>query len=288
MQPVRRLLCALLLSCAAAAPASAAPTPPALPPPLPLSGKVVETMNSGGYTYMMLENNGARTWAAVPGMQVRPGQEVRLLPGYEMKGFSSKTLNRTFDRIVFSAGPAEGQRPVDPNVAKLHRNVPAAAPAAPPAAAAPGTPTASAPPAGAHAVLKQAHAASAKPEPAMKGEKIAKAPGGYSIAQLHAAKAKLERKTVSVRGRVSKVSTGILKRNWIHLQDGSGNASRNTHTIIVTSKTVPAVGEVVVARGTVRQNIDLGSGYRYDVIIDDAVITAEGKKSAAAAAKERR
>ncbi len=31
-----------------------------------LSGKVVETMNSGGYTYVCLEKAGKKTWVAVP------------------------------------------------------------------------------------------------------------------------------------------------------------------------------------------------------------------------------
>jgi len=69
-----------------------------------LSGKVVETMNSGGYTYVSLENNGKKTWVAVPGTAVKVGQEVTCQPGMEMKNFTSKTLNRTFESIIFSGG----------------------------------------------------------------------------------------------------------------------------------------------------------------------------------------
>ena len=72
----------------------------------PVGGKVVETMNSGGYTYICLENDGARTWAAIPPTEVSLGQELRLQPGMEMTSFTSKTLQRTFDRIIFSSGPA--------------------------------------------------------------------------------------------------------------------------------------------------------------------------------------
>lgn len=69
-----------------------------------LSGKVVETMNSGGYTYVCLEKGGAKTWVAVPAATVKVGQELTCLPGSEMQNFTSKTLNRTFASIIFSPG----------------------------------------------------------------------------------------------------------------------------------------------------------------------------------------
>jgi hypothetical protein len=83
-----------------AQPAAAMPQPPAVT----LTGKVVETMNSGGYTYISVENNGKKTWAAIPLTKVKVGQEVTCLPGMEMKNFTSKTMNRTFASILFSGG----------------------------------------------------------------------------------------------------------------------------------------------------------------------------------------
>ncbi|MGO9014876.1 MAG: hypothetical protein ACLQF0_07845 [Dissulfurispiraceae bacterium] len=71
-----------------------------------LSGKVAETMNSGGYTYVLLEKDGDKIWIAVPQMKVTKGQAMSFKPGAEMENFKSKTLNRTFKRIVFSEGPA--------------------------------------------------------------------------------------------------------------------------------------------------------------------------------------
>ena len=61
-------------------------------------------MNSGGYTYVYLENNGKKTWVAIPMAQVKVGQMVTCQPGMEMKNFTSKTLNRTFASIFFSGG----------------------------------------------------------------------------------------------------------------------------------------------------------------------------------------
>src|SRR5512135_2777200 len=53
-----------------------------------LSGKVVETMNSGGYTYVSLEKNGKKTWIAIPVTEVKVGQEVTYQPGTEMRNFT--------------------------------------------------------------------------------------------------------------------------------------------------------------------------------------------------------
>jgi len=69
-----------------------------------LSGKVVETMNSGGYTYVSLENKGKKTWVAIPAMTVKVGQKMTCEPGVNMNNFTSKTLNRTFESIIFSGG----------------------------------------------------------------------------------------------------------------------------------------------------------------------------------------
>jgi hypothetical protein len=70
-----------------------------------LSGKVVETMNAGGYTYFCLEKDGRKGWVAVPTMEAKVGDELELMPGAEMGPFVSKTLNRTFPQMIFSSGP---------------------------------------------------------------------------------------------------------------------------------------------------------------------------------------
>ncbi|MFZ5907752.1 MAG: hypothetical protein ACOYVJ_10195 [Nitrospirota bacterium] len=70
-----------------------------------LSGKVVETMDSGRYTYVCLEKNDKQTWFAVPKMKVVVGQNMSFKLGLEMVNFESKTLNRTFEKIYFSGGP---------------------------------------------------------------------------------------------------------------------------------------------------------------------------------------
>ncbi len=75
-----------------------------------VEGKVVETMNAGGYTYMLLEKDGRKGWVAVPNLKVTVGQEVKLNPGMEMGKFTSKSLNRTFDQIVFTNAPPTSEK----------------------------------------------------------------------------------------------------------------------------------------------------------------------------------
>lgn len=73
-------------------------------PTAPVAGKIVETMDGGGYTYAALEKEGQRTWVAVPAMKLEIGQQVEFNPGMVMTNFRSKALNRTFESIVFSSG----------------------------------------------------------------------------------------------------------------------------------------------------------------------------------------
>ncbi len=85
--------------------------------------------------------------------------------------------------------------------------------------------------------------------------------------------AALKDKAVLVRGQVVKVNAGILGKNWLHLQDGSGSAAGGTNDILVTTKDMAAVGDIVTAKGTVRTDVNLGSGYTYKVLIDDAAVS---------------
>jgi len=93
-----------------------------------------------------------------------------------------------------------------------------------------------------------------------------------TVAELWAQKARLEGKAVTIRGVVVKVNDGVMGKNWIHLQDGSGDAKQGTNDITVTSMDRAAKGETVTITGTVRTNRDFGSGYAYPVMVEDAKI----------------
>ena len=80
-------------------------------------------------------------------------------------------------------------------------------------------------------------------------------------------------KQVTLRGKVVKYHGGILGVNWIHLQDGSGNAADGSNDITVTSESECKVGDAISITGTVAIDKDLGAGYKYPVIIERATIS---------------
>lgn len=64
-------------------------------------GRVIATLDAPGYTYMELENSGKRFWIAAPTTRVKVGDHVRFVQSMVMNNFSSSTLNRKFERIIF-------------------------------------------------------------------------------------------------------------------------------------------------------------------------------------------
>lgn len=79
-------------------------------------------------------------------------------------------------------------------------------------------------------------------------------------------------KNVAVKGKVVKVSSGIMGKNWLHIQDGSGNQNDGTNDLVVTSKDLADVGDIVTVNGILYKDKDFGSGYKYDVIVEQASI----------------
>jgi hypothetical protein len=200
-----------------------------------LSGKVLESMDSGGYTYVNIENAGRQTWVAVPRTKVTVGQDISFQPGAVMTNFQSKTLNRTFKTIVFSGG-----------VIGRHETESV------------GTPANHTPP----------------KVPADMTIKVEKAPGpdAYTVAELYEKRSSLDKKSVVVRGKVVKFSANIMGKNWIHIQDGSGDPLKGTNDILVTSHDTAKAGDIVTAKGTLYKDKDFGSGYKYSVIVEEAGI----------------
>ena len=110
--------------------------------------------------------------------------------------------------------------------------------------------------------------------PAAKVGKVPKATAGdaRTVEEVVAGRKALKDKTVSIRAQVVKVTNGVMGKNWVHLQDGSGSADKGTHDILVTTTDAIAVGDVVDARGTVRIDVTVGPGYSYDVLVEGAKV----------------
>ncbi|MGY8917677.1 MAG: hypothetical protein ACKVJ6_05335 [Flavobacteriales bacterium] len=72
---------------------------------------------------------------------------------------------------------------------------------------------------------------------------------------------------VTVIGQIAKVNEGIMDRNWIHLKDGSAD----DFDFILTSDVLVQVGQTVTFEGLITTHKDFGSGYFYDLIMEEAV-----------------
>lgn len=233
-----------------------------------LQGTIVETMNTGGYTYLQLDSAKGKVWAAIPETKLEVGAKVTLAPGMTMHAFSSKTLNRTFDAIVFSPGlePAAGQptaaAKTQPEAGKGTTNFSEALQAEQKA------------PAGAQTPAMEQSTGSAGAIVPSSNVNVHKATGenSQSVGECFEKSKELDAKTVRVRGKVMKISRMIMGKNWLHLQDGTGNPMKNQHDLVVTTAEEPKEGEVITVQGVLKANRDFGAGYKYEVIIEDATI----------------
>ncbi len=68
----------------------------------PVSGKIQEIIQVPNFTYLRLDTGHGDEWAAIPtNEKLANGQQVSIAHPLKMSGFTSKTLNRTFDSIWF-------------------------------------------------------------------------------------------------------------------------------------------------------------------------------------------
>ena len=101
--PERRLLVLFLLSLFfVVGQAGAYGTSTETPKEASQNGTILETMEGGGYTYMKLDQGGKTVWIAARRADVAVGDAVEYVEQMRMPNFTSKTLNRTFDEIVFA------------------------------------------------------------------------------------------------------------------------------------------------------------------------------------------
>ncbi len=74
----------------------------------PFTGSIVDTMDSAGYTYMLVDTGEAQVWVAAGQISVAVGDEVNVGSGTLMRSFYSRTLDRTFEAIVFASEVSGG------------------------------------------------------------------------------------------------------------------------------------------------------------------------------------
>ena len=203
-----------------------------------LQGEVLEVKDVEIYTYLRLKTANGESWAAVPKAAVAKGARVSIENTTVMNNFTSKELKRTFPTVVF--GTLAG----------------AAGAAVTSAGAMPG-----------------AHMGMSSAKDAV-DIKVPKASGANArtVAEVMTRSAALKDKPVLVRGKVVKYNQGIMGKNWIHLRDGSGSPADGSNDVLFTTTEQVKLGDVVTLKGLVRLDRDLGSGYVYKVIVEDATL----------------
>ena len=187
------------------------------------TAKVLETLESGGYTYMKVQEERDSYWIAMTQRSVQKGESVRFEGAGWIQNFHSKTLERTFDKIMFASDPLQAERS-DMTV-----------------------------------------------KPDVMSSKYQQK-GSVTVAELFANRERYVGKKIRVRGRVTKTSAQIMKRNWLHLQDGS--SFKGADDLVFTSASeLPREGTIVTAEGVLSKDIDFGYGYFYPVIVENATFT---------------
>ncbi len=206
-----------------------------MPAGVVLDGVVLELLDAPGYTYVRVGAKGTEgTWTAVATAKLVVGQTVRIRGEVEMQNFPSPTLKRSFPSIWFGtlAQGATGD---------------------------------SAPPTG-------PTTRPASSQAAVEVKPVARAVGGKTVAEILAQRKELDGKTVRVRGTVVKSNPNILGRTYLHVRDGSGDASTD---LSITTQAEPKVGDTMIFEGVVHLDRDLGGGYSFPTILEEAKVVSE-------------
>lgn len=204
------------------------------------SGIVKEIISTAGYTYALIDTGKSKVWAVAPGAAVKAGDTVTVSGVMPMENYKSKTLNRTFDFVYFAGSIARNgeqrKRPVSPSP-------------------------------------HSTNSSTIVPMAKLDFSKIKKPLHGVTIADMYTQKDALIGKKVVFAARVVKITYAILGKNWLHVQDGTGDAGSNDLTVTTVDNSSP--GNTVIVEGTLAKDKKIGNGDTYGVIVENAKLTAE-------------
>jgi hypothetical protein len=194
-----------------------------------------EVLQTSKYTYIRGTEAKDERWLATSRMEAKTGLTYYFNGGLPMTDFVSKELNRSFKQILF----------VD-HISTL----------------APGTEAPEVKQAG---QVKSSGSAInlEKKDVKMKHEK-----GDITIAVIQENRKTYAGKIIRIKGQVTKYNAGIMKKNWIHLQDGTEWSGKFDLTI--TTDQEVKVGDWITTEGIINVDKDFGFGYFYEVLMEDA------------------
>ncbi|VAW21043.1 NrfJ [hydrothermal vent metagenome] len=202
----------------------------------PIAHKILveEVIQATSYTYVKAKEDGMVKWIAIPKREVEVGKTYYYNNALEMNNFESKDLKRTFKSIYFVQALTEQESP---------------------------------------GVLNNNSPHNSKKTELKKKDLIAPVGGGLTIAGLYSDKDSYAGKIITLSAEVVKVNNGIMGKNWIHVQDGSGDLDSKNFDLTVTTKDTVKVGDKVTVTGKLALNKDFGVGYVYTVIVEDAKLS---------------
>jgi len=218
-------------------------------PHLESSGMVLESINAAGYTYVRINTGKDTVWAAAPQFAAKTGDTVEFSRSMPMENYQSKTLKRTFSVVYFNGVIArKGDKP-SCAMGAGNKN-----PACEMGASSMGQ-------------MMSNHNAVTGPD-TMNYSAIKKTAGAKTVAELFEQKDALTGKQVKLCGKIVKANYNIMNKTWLHLRDGSGKPGEND--VAVTTAAGPQKGQIVVVEGTLTKDKNIGFGYNFPLIIEDA------------------
>ncbi|HUV50178.1 MAG TPA: OB-fold nucleic acid binding domain-containing protein [Anaerolineae bacterium] len=229
-----------------------------------LKASIVEFKDVTNYTYLDLKDSTGRIWAAIPKTSVETGSEIELANIIVMKDFHSKILDKTFATILFAVPFSK-----DSNARSSLPN--AETPAYNESGMPPGMMPGAMPQGGA---MPGPGTGAGKSGAMLQDIRVIKATGdhAYTIEEIYAGKKALAKSTVKVRAKVVKFLPNIMGKNWIHIQDGTGSAEKMNNDLTATTIETVDVGDEIIVQGTLSVDNDLGSGYVFAALIEDASV----------------
>ncbi|HSO88904.1 MAG TPA: hypothetical protein VLQ91_20290 [Draconibacterium sp.] len=203
--------------------------------------EVTEVIQANNYTYLKVKENRTERWVAVSKQEIKVGDVFYYDKALQMNNFKSKDLDRTFDEIYF--------------VSQISKT-----------------------PLGQKTMGGGMPAHSGKIEtPKLSSITLEKSADEFTLANIFEKQDDFVAKEFEIRGVVVKINKHVMGKNWIHIQDGT--EFNGAFDLTITTQDLPEMGDEVTFKGKISVNKDFGSGYRYEVIMEDGVLVNKKPKS---------
>jgi len=96
-----------------------------------------------------------------------------------------------------------------------------------------------------------------------------------TVAEIYAQKSQYAGKHIHTSGKVVKVNNNIMGKNFLHIQDGTGEKGSND--ITVTSQQTANIGDTIEVDALFTVDRDFGMGYQYPIILEEAELSPAAK-----------